>query len=150
MHDRGKLPGEPRPAGRSPHSPCKTALCNSKKEEKRKKHLWTNSPSLCQFSHSCSYDNTDTRSSCKLINTSCFLMKYKETADIRPYVAACARTRTPPAQRLGLRGESDAILSSVCFDPGKVRRRHVSSTAACKGNFYSFSLALLWIQSALH
>lgn len=90
--------------------------------KKKKKHLWTNSPSLCQFSHSCSHDNTDTRSSCKRINTSCFLMKYKETADICPYVAACARTRTPPAQRLGLRGESDAILSSVCFYPGKVRR----------------------------
>lgn len=37
-------------------------------------------------------------------------------ADVCPYVAACARTRTPPAQRLGRHGESDAISSPVCFN----------------------------------
>lgn len=34
-----------------------------------------------------------------------------------PYVTACARTRTPPAQRLGLRGESDAIVSPCVWSP---------------------------------
>lgn len=42
----------------------------------------------------------------------------------RPYIAACARTKTPPAQRFGLRGESDAILSPFSVDP-KRGEKHV-------------------------
>lgn len=34
-------------------------------------------------------------------------------------MAACARTTTPPAQRLGLRGESDAILSAGLYPAKK-------------------------------
>lgn len=60
----------------------------------------------------------------------------KIIADFCPYVAACARTRTPPAQRLGLRGESDAILSPVFFILKK-NKRHFNMATAYKQN-YSF------------
>lgn len=62
-------------------------------------------------------------------------------ADFSPYVAACARTRTPPAQRLGLRGESEAILSSV-FDSKIGKELNFSMTAAFKLNFISITLML--------
>ena len=53
-------------------------------------------------------------------------------ADVCPYVAACARTRTPPAQRLGRHGESDAISSPVFFNLKKVQKSHIIMTAAQK------------------
>lgn len=105
---KGKLPGEPHPAGRSPHSPCTTAHCNSKiLAASTLTGQWTNSliPAIIIVSIivKCRFHTV-------MLYSHIYAVYHHRTYEMSAYVAACARTRTPPAQRLDLRGESDAIV----------------------------------------